>query len=201
MMRYSREGKRNSSKTNRNIRSVSKAKMIKKRNAISAKKRECNKLIDDIRYELGKVIESVQYIEYNLGNVYQLNIVVNSINKYISEGKKITPEIMKEITSKASQLKDRLNNSTFGQLVVTIASANIFDEKELNELEDILSTRNKLVHQFFKVNNFEEQSNNPTFLNDQKNYLIKFDNRINNFNDMLYKMVVDTNEKVLKITY
>lgn len=175
-------------------------KIVKKVLNVEEKENQPSQMMDRIRYLLGKIIESVQYVEFNLSIAYQYNLIINSLNKLLLEKSKITQEEFTSITQKASQLKDKLNNITFGQLIVTISSANIFSDKDLNELTDILSTRNKLVHQYFKVNDFEEQSSNPSFLEGQINYLSKFNNRINNFNDMLFKTIEDTKNKLSTIT-
>lgn len=175
-------------------------KIVKKVLNVEEKENQPSQIMDRIRYLLGKIIESVQYVEFNLSIAYQYNLIINSLNKLLLEKSKITQEEFTSITQKASQLKDKLNNITFGQLIVTISSANIFSDKDLNELTDILSTRNKLVHQYFKVNDFEEQSSNPSFLEGQINYLSKFNNRINNFNDMLFKTIEDTKNKLSTIT-
>jgi len=176
--------------------------------SIASKRREkakqavaeaCKKEFDEIRFNLGKVIESVQYVEYNIAISYQYSIINNSLNAIISSGKKVTKDNVIEITKKAAQLREKLATATLGQLMVTVASVNVLAQNDLDELEDILTTRNKLVHQFFKVNNFEEQSNNPTFLKDQKNYLIKFNNRITSFNSKLYNMIEGTKKKISNI--
>lgn len=154
-------------------------------------------LLNQIRFLLGCVIETVQYVEYNLSLALRYAKMKKDLQSAIQRKGNVSVKDAKAITKNAADYQDDISEITLGALLATIDNANIMPKKDLDEMEDILKTRNLLVHQFFKKNDFESQKENLAFLTGQINYLNKFLNRINNFNDMLYKKIADAKASLI----
>ncbi len=132
-----------------------------------------------IRYLLGKIFETVQYLEYNLSLLLRYSMIYREMKKNEIKIKSISSRVDK-------QLKDaKVDFQTFGNLISTLSENNVLEKKDLDELEDLLQTRNTLAHQYFKKNKFEEQENNKAFLDGQSNYLLHIQNRVKNLNDRI----------------
>lgn len=137
-----------------------------------------------IRYLLGKIFETVQYLEYNLSLLLRYSMIYREMKKNSTSLNEIK---IKSISSRVDkQLKDaKVDFQTFGNLISTLSENNVLEKKDLDELEDLLQTRNTLAHQYFKKNKFEEQENNKAFLDGQSNYLLHIQNRVKNLNDRI----------------
>lgn len=137
-----------------------------------------------VRYFLGKIFETIQYLEYNLALTMNHTLILREMKKH---KRPIDSKTLKSIVASVDKkLKDdRVDLQTFGNLISTLSDENILEKKDLDELEDLLKTRNFLTHQYFKKNKFEEQQDNLEFLNGQANYLVHILNRVNNYNDKI----------------
>lgn len=137
-----------------------------------------------IRYLLGKIFETIQYLEYNLALTMNHTLILREMRKH---KRPIDHKTLKSIASSVDKKlkEDRVDLQTFGNLISTLSDENILDKKDLDELEDLLKTRNFLTHQYFKKNKFEQQQGNLEFLNGQANYLLHILNRVNNYNDKI----------------
>lgn len=154
--------------------------------------------MDNIRYLLGRIIEVVQYIEYNLSVALAYDATIKGLEQEKAKKGFVDGKAKLAIATRANELRASASTMTFGALIATVSQANIMEKKDLDELEDILKTRNQLVHQFFKMNDFETKKDNAGFLEEQVNYLKKFLNRINNFNAFLFKKATDTLNRLAK---
>lgn len=151
-----------------------------------------------IRYLLGKIFETVQYLEYNLSLLLRYSMIYREMKKNSTSLNEIK---IKSISSRVDkQLKDaKVDFQTFGNLISTLSENNVLEKKDLDELEDLLQTRNTLAHQYFKKNKFEEQENNKAFLDGQSNYLLHIQNRVKNLNDRICSQLNFLAMQIVKI--
>jgi len=96
--------------------------------------------------------------------------------------------IIKNVQYIEWNLLDSLQMNTFEELtlgqIINLASK-VVHSTAIDELKDILSKRNDLVHVYFKRLDFEKQASNETFLKSELRYLEKFSDQVMNFNDWL----------------
>lgn len=151
-----------------------------------------------IRYLLGKIFETVQYLEYNLSLSLRYSLIIKSVRNI---SKPITTQSMQVIMNNVEQtLKNKkIDLQTFGNLISTLSENHVLEKSDLDELEEILQTRNILAHQYFKRNRFEEQEKNKVFLDGQANYLSHFQNRVMNFNDRICSLLNSYANQISKL--
>lgn len=151
-----------------------------------------------IRYLLGKIFETVQYLEYNLSLSLRYSLIIKSVRNI---SKPITTQSMQVIMNNVEQtLKNKkIDLQTFGNLISTLSENHVLEKCDLDELEEILQTRNILAHQYFKRNRFEEQEKNKVFLDGQANYLSHFQNRVMNFNDRICSLLNSYANQISKL--
>lgn len=151
-----------------------------------------------IRYLLGKIFETVQYLEYNLSLSLRYSLIIKSVRNI---SKPITTQSMQVIMNNVEQtLKNKkIDLQTFGNLISTLSENHVLEKSDLDELEEILQTRNILAHQYFKRNRFEEQEKNKAFLDGQANYLSHFQNRVMNFNDRICSLLNSYANQISKL--
>lgn len=151
-----------------------------------------------IRYLLGKIFETVQYLEYNLSLSLRYSLIIKSVRNI---SKPITTQSMQVIMNNVEQtLKNKkIDLHTFGNLISTLSENHVLEKSDLDELEEILQTRNILAHQYFKRNRFEEQEKNKAFLDGQANYLSHFQNRVMNFNDRICSLLNSYANQISKL--
>lgn len=159
-------------------------------------KESADTLMTRVRTRLGEDIETVQYIEFNLGLLLMYNEVEKKILDLKAKNIPITNRRLAAINKSAKEIQDSVSTLTFGSLISTVSEADIISPRDLDELKSILTTRNYLVHQFFKKESFEEQRNNSIFLEQKSNYLSKFHNRCTNFNDMMTKRMSEMYSRI-----
>lgn len=164
--------------------------------AEEAPKESADTLMTRVRTRLGEDIETVQYIEFNLGLLLMYNEVEKRILDLKAKNIPITNRRLAAINKSAKEIQDSVSTLTFGSLISTVSEADIISPRDLDELKSILTTRNYLVHQFFKKESFEEQRNNSIFLEQKSNYLSKFHNRCTNFNDMMTKRMSEMYSRI-----
>lgn len=149
-----------------------------------------------IRYLLGKIFETVQYLEYNLSLMLRYTMTLKVAQTISKSGAKAKPiqTIFKEVDQK---LKDsKVDFQTFGNLISTLSERNVLEKADLDQLEEILQTRNLLAHQYFKKNRFEEQKENKAFLEGQSNYLQHFQNRVMNFLERICSLLASQGNQI-----
>ena len=106
--------------------------------------------MDEIYKLLGRILKTVQYIEWNL------SLLVAKT--------KGNPEITDE-----NYLFRSMQEMTLGEIVSKARKTEIFSKDTLDKLENILNERNYLVHQFFKRTDFQDEINDE----EEKAYAIK----------------------------
>ncbi len=111
--------------------------------------------MNNIRYLLGRVVELVQYIEYNLCIALNYAYTMKALKNDYDKKTAVTAQEKARIAAKARELQIAASTMTFGTLIATVSEANISEKEDLDELEAIPQTRNQLVHQFFTKNDFE----------------------------------------------
>lgn len=156
-------------------------------------------LMTQLRTLLGQSIETVQYIEFNLGILMQYKTIENGISDLKKKNRKITQDSVAEIFERGEKKKNSVATYTFGALIAELSTLQTIDKKDLDELEELLQKRNYLVHQFFKVNDFEKQKQNREFLLNMIGRLNRYNNRVNNFNNMLNRRMQDKLEHLHKV--
>jgi len=134
---------------------------------------------------IGNLLKTVQYIEYNLVEAVRLRRVLSLFDKV----NYVPNEIFDKAEEEAESISDKLSNSTLGVVLSNVKKYKVISEDRLEELSDILKKRNDLVHHYFKRKDFEKNSENHTFLKNESNYLKNFMNNANEFNDFLCKLI------------
>ena len=153
-------------------------------------------LISSIRENLGAVIEVVQNLEYNLSLMLMYDYVLKQIRRQIQEHGQIANEDRIRINAKAKEIQESISTLTLGALISAIADTRIFEKSDLDELKDILTTRNTMVHQLFKTTSYEDNIENKDLLQNTNNRLIRFHNRVLGFNSMVSKLINQMNQRL-----
>lgn len=96
---------------------------------------------------IGEIVEISQVIEYNLALTIKYN---EYINFYKSKKNNDVETFEKEVGS----LHKEMSTFTLGQLIHKVKEVDIFTSASIDKLFKLLSFRNELVHNYFKVNNF-----------------------------------------------
>lgn len=136
---------------------------------------------DYIALEVGKLMKTVQYIEYNLVELIKLKKILSVFDETDS----VPNKVFEKAENEADELSKQLGNKTLGQVINIVKKSNIVSSKKLSELEDILRKRNDLVHHYFKRKDFEKHEDNNPFIENEYNYLKNFNFQSDGFNDFL----------------
>lgn len=150
---------------------------------------------DYIAIEVGKIVKTVQYIEYNLVESIRLKSILSIFEKTST----VPNEIFEAAEKEAKDLCSQLGNKTFGQVVTIVKKSEVLELSRLIELEEILKKRNDLVHHYFKRKDFEKHEENIPFIQNEFNYLRKFNLQANIFNDFLCELVDNFQEEYNQI--
>ena len=148
-------------------------------------------LINSLRMKLGEIIETTQYLEFNLALLLMYHSIETDFKALAKANEPLTGPAIDAAFTKGKKVRDSVASYTLGFLINELNQADIVSKSDLDELKDILDTRNYLVHQFYKKEMIEAQVKNLTFLTQKFNYLKKFCNRVTNFNEMLTKRMND----------
>ena len=148
-------------------------------------------LINNLRMKLGEIIETTQYLEFNLALLLMYHSIETDFKALAKANEPLTGPAIDAAFTKGKKVRDSVASYTLGFLINELNQADIVSKSDLDELKDILDTRNYLVHQFYKKEMIEAQVKNLTFLTQKFNYLKKFCNRVTNFNEMLTKRMND----------
>ena len=119
-------------------------------------------MINTLYNLFGEIFENAQYIEWNIALIVSKSQNIN-----------------------ASNLFNKMQEMTMGQIIGYAKKVEFFEDDDLDELEYILNKRNYLAHQFFKQNDHEKNSNNTDFLNNKIGELRNILTRFQNFNNVL----------------
>lgn len=156
-------------------------------------------LLKEIRTTLGQAIETVQCIEFNLSLLLMYESIEKDVKECHNHHVPLTPKKIKAIFAKGERISKDVSDYTFGSLIAELSTTGLLPKKDLDELKDLLDTRNYLVHKYFKTQNFEAQIKNEVFLNDKFNELTRYSNRVSNFNQMLTKKMNEKAERINKL--
>ncbi len=119
-------------------------------------------MINTLYNLFGEIFENAQYIEWNIALIVSKSQNIN-----------------------ASNLFNKMQEMTMGQIIGYAKKVEFFEDDDLDELEYILNKRNYLAHQFFKQNDIVKHSNNTDFLNNKIGELRNILTRFQNFNNVL----------------
>ena len=86
-------------------------------------------MINTLYNLFGEIFENAQYIEWNIALIVSKSQNIN-----------------------ASNLFNKMQEMTMGQIIGYAKKVEFFEDDDLDELEYILNKRNYLAHQFFKQN-------------------------------------------------
>ncbi|MXY24029.1 MAG: hypothetical protein F4Y45_05840 [Acidobacteria bacterium] len=102
--------------------------------------------LDEVYRKFGEVSEGAQLLETELGNLLLTH-------KCIEAGLLDNPD-----SNRATDIYDRLNRQTLGQLVRSLGQAGLPIGNIEQLLSDALVSRNRLVHSFYLKHNFRRNS-------------------------------------------
>ncbi len=131
---------------------------------------------------IGKIIENVQNIEYDLIQGIRFNRLLSLFEKY----KTVSPTLFQNVENDTVHLAKEMQNMTFGQLMGIVRKYDFISNDDLDYLETILSKRNQLVHQYFKyneLNNSDEET--------KSKYLKRFYEESSTFSEYLHNIVLE----------
>lgn len=129
---------------------------------------------------VGKIIEIVQEIEYNLIEGTKTAKILNLFERY----KIVSPHYFAKVENDTKELSDAMSNMTFGMLMNMVRRHDFLPSDDLDYLESLLSKRNHLVHKFFK-NNEREKTQDEIKIK----YLNKFYEEACTFNQYLSNII------------
>ena len=119
-------------------------------------------MINKLYNLFGEIFETAQYIEWNIALIVSKSQNIN-----------------------ASNLFNKMQEMTMGQIIGYAKKVEFFEYDDLDELEYILNKRNYLAHQFFKQNDIVKHNDNVNFLNNKIGELRNILTRFQNFNNVL----------------
>ena len=120
---------------------------------------------------IGKIIENVQNIEYDLIQGIRFNRLLSLFEKY----KTVSPALFQNV-----------ENDTVHLAMGIVRKYDFISSDDLDYLETILSKRNQLVHQYFKyneLNNSDEET--------KSKYLKRFYEESSTFSEYLHNIVLE----------
>lgn len=114
---------------------------------------------------VGRIIESVQQIEYDLIRGVKYKRLFQLFEKY----KTVSPHLFQKVEEDTTILSKKMANMTFGELIGIVKKYELLAIDDTDYLESLLSKRNQLVHQYFKYNEMNQCSEQM-----KTNYLTRF---------------------------
>lgn len=136
---------------------------------------------------IGKIIESSQYIEWNLAIILRCNTILKEFEKT----NHISLSRFENVLQEAEEQAIELEKMTLGEIIHRIKEIERLQDEDIIQLEKVLRTRNYLVHQYFKKHNIEEEKKDIKFVNNEIRYL----------EDILQKMYIVNNTLVEVINF
>ncbi len=143
------------------------------------------KYMDRIYSLIGKIIENAQYIEFNLATLVKCDYILKEFD-HTSE---LSLSRYNQIVEEAIQTSNELTHKTLGEIIFQIKAINRLDNEEIACLEKVLKTRNYLIHQYFKKNDFSKEASNEAFLLKEINYLTNIFSSMYNLNTSLARII------------
>lgn len=134
---------------------------------------------------IGKIIENAQYIEFNLITLVKCDYILKEFDNK-SELSLVKYNL---IVEEAEITSLELTHKTLGEIIHQIKSLNRLDSDEIACLERVLKTRNYLVHQYFKKNDFLKQNIDNNFIKKEIDYLTNILVSMYNLNNSLAKII------------
>lgn len=147
---------------------------------------------NDVYYIVGKIIESVQNIEYNLVE----GTKISKILRVFERNKTVSPFYFQRVEQETKELTDAMTNMSFGQLMGIVRKFEVLPSDDLDYLESLLSKRNQLVHRYFKYNELNKCSEEMKI-----RYLNNFLNEALTFNNYLEKNIEEMKNDLQKVIY
>lgn len=132
---------------------------------------------------VGQIIENAQYIEFNLATLVKCDYILKEFDK--TNEMKVSR--YNKIVEEAEVISSALSRKTLGEIILQIKELNRLEIDEITCLEKVLRTRNYLVHQYFKKNDFSKS--NETFINKEISYLTNILNSMYNLNNSLARII------------
>ncbi len=114
---------------------------------------------------VGRIIESVQQIEYDLIRGVKYKRLFQLFEKY----KNVSPHLFQKVEEDTTMLAKKMTTMTFGELIGIVKKYELLGIDDTDYLESLLSKRNQLVHQYFKYNEMNQCSEQM-----KTNYLTRF---------------------------
>lgn len=139
--------------------------------------------MEEIYSLVGKIIETAQYLEYNL----IIMVKYEKILQVFSNNETITKDYYLKIVQSATEFSESLKRKTLGEIIFTLNEMNTLSSEELKDLEKVLRVRNYLVHQYFKDKDFENQMAN---INKEISYLTNTLQRMHTLNVSIANVIL-----------
>lgn len=146
----------------------------------------------DVYCIVGRIIESVQNIEYNLIEGTR----ISKILRVFERNKKVSPLYFQHVEQETKELTDSMTNMSFGQLMGIVRKFEVLPSDDLDYLESLLSKRNQLVHRYFKYNELNKCDEEMKI-----RYLNNFLNEAITFNNYLEKNINEMKSDLKKVIY
>lgn len=134
---------------------------------------------------IGKIIENAQYIEYNLTTLVKCDYILKEFDKQTE----LSLSRYNKIVEEASFYASELNHKTLGEIILKLKQMNRLSIDEIDCLHKVLKTRNYLIHQYFKKNDFTNHYLDESFLKNEINYLFNTLTSMNNLNNSLARII------------
>lgn len=147
--------------------------------------------MDRVYTLIGKIIENAQYIEWNLA----LMLRCHTILKEFEESNTILLSVFENVIKEAEDLSYELSHKTLGEILYQVKETRLLNLSEINKLESVLRQRNKLVHHYFKNNDFNDNIN----IEREINYLQSILDNMNEVNIILANIINQQEESINSI--
>lgn len=134
---------------------------------------------------IGQIIESSQYIEWNLA----LMLRCDTILKEFEQTNSIPLSRFENVVKEAENMAYELGHMTLGEIIRLVKQTKQLSNSDILNLEKVLKTRNYIVHQYFKKHNIVEEKDSPYIIEKEINYLTNVLLNMNELNDLLVKVV------------
>lgn len=134
---------------------------------------------------IGKIIENAQYIEYNLTTLVKCDYILKEFDKQ----NELSLSRYNQIVEEADNYARQLSNKTLGEIIYQLKQMNRLASDEIDCLHKVLKTRNYLVHQYFKKNDFTNHYLDESFLKNEINYLFNILTSMHNLNNSLARII------------
>ena len=140
---------------------------------------------------VGQIIENAQYIEWNLALMLRCHMIL----KEFEENDTIPLSVFENVVKDAEDLSYELSHQTLGEIVHRVKETRLLKLDDILKLEKVLRERNKLVHQYFKKYDFDDNSN----VEKEISYLTNILNNMNQVNIALADIINQQQEQINSI--